>query len=511
VIDWFLASIPILLILVLMLGLRWRGSRSGPIAWLAAILIASLRFGAGWHVLAWAQLKGLLLALWVLYIIWAALLFYRTADEGGAVATIGTGLSRLTTDRTLQALLLGWVFASFLQGFGGFGVPVAVVAPFLLALGFSPVTAVVVTSVGHSWGVTFGTLGSAFYALLAATGYPGEVLAVPMAALMGMSCFLCGAGALWAASGPRAFPRFIVPLLLIGAVMAGTQLLVIWAGLWSIGVLCAGMAGLGVGVLWARWQGRKDPAGTRPKHTGGMPLAWAFVPYGLVVAIVLVAEFVAPVTAFLERVVVRVAVPELVTARGWTTPAGYGRAINILGHPGALLIYASLLTYGLYSWRQFYRPGVAQRVVRGVVRQALPTSIGIVSMMCMAMTMEHAGMTHLLAEGLIGMVGPAFPLLSPFIGAFGAFMTGSNANSAVIFGTLQEQAAVLVGMSVTLALVAQGVGGAIGGIFAPAKVILGCSTVGADEGTTMRRSLAYGVAILAILAVVTGAVFLAQR
>ncbi len=510
-IDWFLASIPILLILVLMLGLRWRGSRSGPIAWIAALLIAYLRFGAGWHVLLWAQIKGLLLALWVLYIIWAALLFYRTADEAGAVAAIGDGLSRLTTDRTLQALLLGWVFASFLQGFGGFGVPVAVVAPFLLALGFSPVTAVVVTSVGHSWGVTFGTLGAAFYALLAATGYPGELLALPTAALMGLACFLCGAGALWAAGGLRAFPRFIVPLLLIGVVMAGTQVLLVWAGLWSIGVLCAGLAGLGVGVLWARWQGRKDPASTQPIPSAGMPLPWAFLPYGLVVAIVLAAEFVAPITALLDQVVVQVAVPELVTARGWTTPAGYGRTINILGHPGALLIYASLLTYGLYRWRRFYDPGAAQRVASGIVRQGLPASIGITTMMCMAMTMEHAGMTHLLAEGLVGVVGPAFPAISPFIGAFGAFMTGSNANSAVIFGTLQEQAAVLVGMSVTLALAAQAVGGAIGGIFAPAKVILGCSTVDADESATMRKSLAYGIAILAVLAAVTGVVFLVQR
>jgi lactate permease len=242
-----------------------------------------------------------------------------------------------------------------------------------------------------------------------------------------------------------------------------------------------------------------------------MALPWAFLPYGLVVVIVLVAEFVAPVAALLEQVVVQVAIPELVTARGWTTPAGYGRVINVLGHPGALLIYASLLTYGLYRWRRFYQPGAARRLVAGVVRQALPTSIGIVSMMCMAMTMELAGMTHLLAEGLISIVGPAFPPLSPFIGAFGAFMTGSNANSAVIFGRFQEQAAVLVGMSVTLALAAQGVGGAIGGIFAPAKVILGCSTVGADEGTTMRRSLAYGLAILTILAVVTAVAYLAQK
>jgi hypothetical protein len=40
--------------------------------------------------------------------------------------------------------------------------------------------------------------------------------------------------------------------------------------------------------------------------------------------------------------------------------------------------------------------------------------------------MEHAGMTHLLADGMVHMAGSAFPLVAPFIGALGAFMTGSN-------------------------------------------------------------------------------------
>ncbi|HIE39415.1 MAG TPA: L-lactate permease, partial [Anaerolineales bacterium] len=252
--DWLLALTPILLILVLMLGLRWKGIQAGPVGWLAAVLIAGLRFGAGWEVLAWAQVRGLLLALWVLYIIWAALLFYRVTDEAGAVAAIGAGLPQLTSDRALQALLLGWVFGAFLQGVSGFGVPVAVLGPLLVGLGFPPVAAVVIPSVGHSWAVTFGSLGSSFYALIAATGRPGEELAAPCAAMLGMACLLCGAGVLWAAGGPRTLRKGLTPLAVIGLAMAGTQYLVVTNGFWPIGGMCGGLAGLGVGIAWARWR-----------------------------------------------------------------------------------------------------------------------------------------------------------------------------------------------------------------------------------------------------------------
>jgi lactate permease len=134
--NWLLACLPILAVLVLMLHFRWGGAKAGAVGWLVALLVAALRFGAGLQVLAYAQLKGLLLTLFVLYITWAALLFYRVTDEAGVLAAIGTGLPRLTPDRGLQALLLGWIFGAFLQGVSGFGVPVAVVAPLLVGLGF---------------------------------------------------------------------------------------------------------------------------------------------------------------------------------------------------------------------------------------------------------------------------------------------------------------------------------------------------------------------------------------
>src|SRR3990170_3750179 len=145
--------------------------------WFAALCIAVVRFGVGLEVLAVAQAKSLFFSLDVLMITWAAFLLFRVVDEGGAIQVLKEALFRLTTDPGMQALLIAWAFASFLQGVGGYGVPVAVTAPIMIGLGFSPVSAVVLPSLGHGWSVTFGSLAASFQALIAATGIPGGTLA----------------------------------------------------------------------------------------------------------------------------------------------------------------------------------------------------------------------------------------------------------------------------------------------------------------------------------------------
>lgn len=177
--SFFLALLPILLIIALMVGLRWGAARSGGAGYLLTLLLAVAFFGAHLELLAYAHMKALLLAFDVLLIIWAAFLLFKVADEAGAIRTIGEILPNLTADRTMQGLVIGWVFASFLQGIGGFGVPVAVIAPILIGLGFPPLQAVVLPSIGHGWAVSFGSLGSSFNALMATTGLDSSVLAGP--------------------------------------------------------------------------------------------------------------------------------------------------------------------------------------------------------------------------------------------------------------------------------------------------------------------------------------------
>jgi lactate permease len=501
--DWFLAFLPILAVLILMLRFRWGGAEAGAVGWAVALLVASLRFGAGWQLLAYAQLKGLLLTLFVVYYIWGALLFYRVADEAGAVEAIGVGLPRLTPDQGMQALLLGWVFSSFLQGVGGFGVPVAVVAPLLIGLGFPPLAAVVIPSVGHPWAVTFGSQGLSFFMLLGVTERSAGELAPWCAVMLGLACLACGAGTLWAAGGKRTLLAGLAPLSTIWLTMAGVQYLCVTSGLWSVGAMMAGLAGLAVGVGWARWRANKRrPADTADKPPAGMPIIWAPIPYALLVAIVLAAQ-IPLVSDFLSQVVIRVQFPELITARGWITPAGEGRSIDVFGHAAVLLVYASLATYVLFRRRGWYVPGATRRIVLGVARQAARSVLGTAAMVGMAVTMEHAGMTYLLADGIARVAGPTFPLASPFIGALGAFMTGSNANSNVVFGDLQQSVAALIGVSPLVILAAQTAGGAIGSAFAPAKIIVGCSTVETEEGLVLRAVMRYDLAIVAGLAVTT--------
>jgi lactate permease len=113
-------------------------------------------------------------------------------------------------------------------------------------------------------------------------------------------------------------------------------------------------------------------------------------------------------------------------------------------------------------------------------------------------------MTYFLAQGISRSVGAAFPIFSPLIGVLGAFMTGSNTNSNVIFAPLQKQAAELIGISVFIILGAQTTGGSLGSMLAPAKIIVGCSTAGlaGREGDVLKKTLLPGLLIAAFVGVV---------
>ena len=106
-------------------------------------------------------------------------------------------------------------------------------------------------------------------------------------------------------------------------------------------------------------------------------------------------------------------------------------------------------------------------------------------------------MTYLLAEGLSRLLVGGYPLVSPWVGILGAFATGSNNNSNVLFGSLQKNAAVLLGLNPDLLVAAQTAGGSLGSMLAPAKIIVGCSTVnqGGQEGRVLRQTVPLGLAI----------------
>jgi lactate permease len=506
---FILALIPIVLILFLMVGRRWGAARAGAAGYLSALLIALLFFGAGTELLVYAHAKAFFLTIDVLMIIWAAFLLYRVADEAGAIRVISDALPHLTGDSVMQALIIGWVFASFLQGVGGFGVPVAVIAPILVGLGFSPLAAVVIPSIGHGWSVTFGSLGSSFQALMAATGLPGEQLAMPAAVLLGVVCLVSGWMVAHAAEGWAAVRRLWTPILVIGVVMGVVQALVVSVGFWNIGAFVGAVAGLVVTVpLAQRYRGEQgEHRNLKPRS-----VAVALSAYVVTVAVILAVQLIPSIKTYLSGVVIQVEFPQTITAMdslnpGFVFPAGPGRPIVLFRHTGVLLAFASLVAYYIYKFAGLYEPGASRRILDGTLRRVISSSVSIISMVSMAVIMEQTGMTQILARGLAGGMGVIYPLVAPWIGGLGAFMTGSNTNSNVVFGSLQLHTALILGYSVTIILAGQTAGAAVASILAPTKVVVGASTAGMEgrEGYVMRKLFVYVALLLLLVSLMTAA------
>ena len=508
---FILALVPILIILLLMIGLRWGAARAGGAGYLSALLIATFFFGAGPTLLAFAHTRAVLLSMDVLLIIWAAFLLYRVADEAGAIRTIGLALPHLTADKGMQALIIGWVFASFLQGVGGFGVPVAVIAPLLVGLGFVPLQAVIIPSLGHGWAVTFGSLGSSFQALIASSGLPGEVLAPDSAFFLGVSALLVGLMVAHAVGGWQGTYRLLAPVLILGLVMGAAQYFIAVAGLWNIAAFGGGLSGLVVGIpLARRFKGQADEREALVLKTVLVALSG----YMILIAIALGVQLIPEVSSYLGQVVLRVEFPQVATALGFVTPAGPGRTIPIFRHPGSILTYSSVIAYFLYKAAGLYKPGSAGRVIKGTFTKVMSSSVSIASMVAMAVIMENAGMIETLAQGLAQGMGTAFPLVAPWIGALGAFMTGSNTNSNVVFGALQLRTAELLGYQVALILAGQTAGAALASVMAPTKVVVGASTAGmaGKEGDIMRKISVYtGLLVLLISLLTMGSILLEQN
>ena len=503
IIKWVFAFSPIAVVLVLMIFFNWSGSRAGAAAWLTALVVSVALFGAHPELLAYSQMKGVLLSLNVLYIIWTALLLYNVVNETGAISAIGTGIQRFSGDKSIQLLIFGWIFSSFLQGVAGYGVPIAVVAPLLVGLGFSPVVAVAVPAIGHSWSVTFGSMGASFQAMMAVTGLSSQYLGGWSAILLGVAAYLCGICAVHVFGGWKMVKHSAVALMIIGTAMAGAQYLLVVANMWTLGGLGASLVGLIACLAVARLKiyNQTQPLDVQSE----MGLGWALSAYLILIVIVFMGVMFAPLRNFLGQVRLALTFPETISLKGWVVPAGKGKAIDIFGHGGALLGYASIISYLVYAVKGYYTRGALKRIISKSVKSGVPTSLGIVSMVCFAMIMDHCGMIYLLAEGISRVFGGLYPFFSTWIGLLGAFMTGSNTNSNVVFGVLQMQTAKLAGLSTAIILAAQTTGGALGSMIAPAKILVGCSTVGlsGSEGPVLKVTIRYGLLITALIGLFT--------
>ncbi|MFO7998177.1 MAG: L-lactate permease, partial [Bacteroidales bacterium] len=115
------------------------------------------------------------------------------------------------------------------------------------------------------------------------------------------------------------------------------------------------------------------------------------------------------------------------------------------------------------------------------------------------------GMPIAMAEYVAGLTKGSWPLFSPFVGALGTFMAGSNAVSNMLFTLFQYTLAEQLELSRILVVSLQNMGGAIGNMIGVHNIIAACATVGLSgvEGVLLRRNM-IPLLLLGLLAGVTG-------
>jgi lactate permease len=482
-----LAALPILVVVLAMAVLQWRAALAGAAGLCVALLVVLGSSGSsgGGVMVAGVAAEAASSTLTILWIILPALVIYEVQLRSGALERMRLALTRLSDDRAVQALLIAWFFGLFMEGAAGFGTPVALAAPLLVGLGFAPVRAVVLALLGHAAGVSFGAVGTPALAQIELLGLPGSQLAALTIMVHALPLCLLALWVMWLATeapltrGHAGIALFAALCFLLPALML--------AGLAGPEVPTLGGALIGGAIFAGVMRSRHLPATIEGK--------WQFsdlVPYLLIVLLVLLTRLVPPV---------QVALSSLWLGWEWS---GFSGGFAPLYHPGTLLA-AGLVIGALLTGRG----ALLGPATGAALRRLASVALALLVMLALARLMVHGGLIAQLA-GAAAQVGALWPLLSPFVGVLGTFVSGSATASNVLFTDFQAATARALDLPVALMAAAQGVGAAIGNAIAPHNIIAGAATVGLSgrDGEVLARTL---IPVLTYAASAGIIVFIASR
>lgn len=549
VMEVLTASLPLLVVAVLLVGLLWPATRAMPIAWIVALGVGFFAWNMPPDWLAAASIVGVMTALEILWIVFGALVLLYTLMQAGAFDRINRGFATISDDRRVQIVLVGFFLATFIEGAAGFGTPAAVVAPLLLGLGFPALAAVIAAIIGHIIAVTYGAVGTPIIVgiqdPLTSTGFE-EAISQGGYTVAEFSTEV----AAWAATY-HALVGFVMPLFAVGMVVyffgeerslapawevaplclfSGIAFAVpYWLSAWfftaEFPALIGSMVGgaivvsvLKTGYLlpdshwefpprseWPdHWIGTIEP-GENGAQAGGpeeatttdggirtsdMSLFRAWSPYVLLVVLLVITRAVEPISAFIQRSIFVVSWQEILGT-------GLGNSIAWVNVPGFWLLVSALLAIPIFGMSG----GQIIAAWREAAEKIVAPFIALVFVVAMVQVMINSGahpgapadgsMIIVLATATANLLGPAYPAVAALIGALGAAMAGSNTVSNITFGGFQFEAAQQLGLPTQIIVGTQAVGGAIGNLVAIHNVVAALATVGlvGQEGRVMRLNL----------------------
>lgn len=539
--NTLLALAPIFTVFIFLVVMRRSASLSMSLAYLVTALLALYYWGAPANKVAAATVHGAIVAITVLYIVFGAILLLNTLREGGVLASIRQGFTDISPDRRVQVIIVAWLFGSLIEGASGFGTPSAVGAPLLLALGFPAMAAVMSVLVIQSTPVSFGAVGTPLIlgvntgitapgmaeriAPLTAEAYLHELITPYVAMIHGavgmlIPLLLCGLLTRFFGEkrsfreGLKIWPfaifaglAFTLPYNLIAkflgpefpSVMGAFIGLLIVVPLAKSGFLMPKKEEIFNFPERSKWEttwiGSIADDDRAMTDAARFSVFRAFAPYLLVIVFLIMTRTIKPLTDFLRS-------PEMTIRFANLFDSGINSSAQLAYSPGTILILVSFLCIGLFgiSMKSFAKGLRESGKTMVAAAPALMLSVPMVQVFinsASGVPVAEGGlpsMPMVLAQSAAATFSSIWPNVSPWIGALGAFIAGSNTVSNMMFSNFQFLTAMQIDFSVPMAAVVlalQAVGGAAGNMIAVHNVVAAAAVVGmiSREGEVIRKTL----------------------
>lgn len=524
--DLFLSIFPIVLLIYLMV------KRNAFPSYVALPLIAGivyllqLFYFKNEFILLNANIVSAIISVFTpISVIFGAVFFNRMMETSGAMNTLRSWLGNISENPVAQLMIIGWAFAFMLEGASGFGTPVAIAAPILVGIGFRPMQVVMLALVMNSVPVSFGAVGTptwyGFKTLLDSGTIDGEdvsSIGKYSALIHFVAAFVIPILALRFIVSWKEIKQNIlfillsvlsctVPYLLIAQFNYEFPSLVGGAIGLFVSVL---LAGKGIGLAKTEQKKEKQPIAAKT-------LIKAFTPtLLLIIILVLTRVQQLPFKAMLndssewlefslgELGIFKVSKGLIFSVEN-IFKTGVGDSYKLLYTPSLIpFVVTVVISFFIFalSWnkcKDIYLKSAFQ------VQKPFLALVGAMIMVKLMMVGDNYSMTQTIGKGLADATQQHWVSFASFLGALGAFFSGSNTISNVTFGAVQYSVATATGLSVPLILALQSVGGAMGNMVCINNIIAGCSVLGIDkaEGTILKKTvipmLVYGL-IAAIVA-----------
>ncbi|MEU6124176.1 L-lactate permease [Streptomyces sp. NPDC047123] len=505
------ATLPLLTVLVLLGAVRMKAHRAGLIGLAVAVLVAWLVFGMPLGQTASGAAQGILFGLFpILWIVVNALWVYRMTVRTRHFDILRRSFGRLSDDPRIQALVVAFCFGALLEALAGFGAPVAISAVMLVALGFDPVRAAVVSLVANTAPVAFGAMGTPVVTLAQVTGLPLDSVATVVGRQTPLLALVVPLLLVILVDGRRGLRETWVPALACGSAFAAAQFAAsnhVSAQLADIGAALAG-----AGALMAVPQARRPAAepvraavltGARSDdldHADPRPqVLRAYAPYALIVAVFSIAQIPA-VKDLLARATRTVDWPFLDVADPSGKPVGGNVfSLPLLSTGGTLVLLAGIGTAAVLG----VHARVAVREWAATVHELRHAILTVTSVLALAYVMNLSGQAATIGH-YVAAAGAGLAFLSPVLGWFGVAVTGSDTSANALFGALQVTAARQSGLSPELLAAANSSGGVLGKMISPQNLTIACAAVGlaGKEGDLLRKVLPWSLGLLLVMCLI---------